>query len=477
MEPRNASLSAAQRNNKLLGLAAFCVVGQLLVAELLDFSFDDYPKLLLLAVNLWMFLAGSLVTSTPSGHFYSTVNVICIASTFVFYVKPMWIIHEGTDSYPALTYPALLFLTAFNALFLGTYVAFKQRLIARRREPSAEEAERSQRTLIAMLWIAWAIGALAFAGNVVAVGGLSNMLLQNTYVERTLANTEASALEQVHDALSAACFLMPVVLYDCYRRLPGRRWMATLLLVVVLASIPGTLLLLASRRYTIALVFAFALILYRDPPRWARASALVAAIASPFLFAYWAALRALPLADIDLEVLLERRDHIVSILFETPELSMFDEYLKVFRDIGDSLPIRWGADYYKMFLVPVPRAVMPDKPLASGTEFLNYYYPNWFDSTGGAVTISTPGELVWNLSYAGIVGAVLYGMLFAYVDERWLRSTDPVRRAIYLLGGFAVAFGFVRGGHHLVLLEFLKLSWPALATAALLAFTARWRLR
>jgi hypothetical protein len=446
--------------NKLVGLFALCIVGQLVAAELMGFEFDEYPKLIILGVNLFLFLVGCLVPPRSDAHFYSAINIISIASIFVFYVKPMYILHQHTDSYPLVTHSALLYLTLFNLLFYTTYYWRSHRILARSPR-STERSEGETQILVVVLWIAWGLGMLALARNVLNQGGLESAFLTSDYRERTLANTEASFGEQVSDALGAAAFLAPVMLFDIYRR-KGRKWLARILLIAVLVSIPATLLLTGSRRISLALMFSLGVILVRNPPRWARASALVLAFIAPFLLAYWTALRALPLADIDVEELVERRAQIVMVLFETPELSMFDEYCKVFNDVGDKLPVRYGVDYYKIFLVPIPRAVMPDKPLASGTKFLDYYYPDWFDSIGGAVTISTPGELLWNLSYFGIIGAILYAFMFAYVDQRWLRSDDPLKRSLYLLGGFSMAFGFVRGGHHLVLLEFLKLAWPAL---------------
>ena len=451
------------RFHRNVALAFVCLAVQMLAGELLGYAIDDYPKLIILGANLALFLIGMLADARREAHFYSSLNVISLASAFVFYIKPMYILHERTDSYRLLTVEALAFLTAFNALFYFAYYRSRSKLEQRAAASNASPEELHAQSLLLrrIMWACWGIGAAFLMVKVIAAGGVGRFALEETYRENTLARTEASFGQQLADALVVPCFVLPVPLLASYRQTGEQRWIQNALLLLCLAAVPGSLLLLRSRRYTIAVVFGLALLLFRNPPRWVKSSALVAAFVSPFLFSYWAAIRALPLTEIDADALQERSGQIVAVLFETTEISMSDEYLKIFNDVGDRLPIRWGADYYKIVLTPIPRAVMPDKPLASGTEFLNHYYPTWFDTTGGAVTISTPGELIWNFGYIGIFGAIFYGWLFAVIDTKWLRGS-ALLRILYVLGGFYLALGFVRGCHHLVLLEFAGVSWPVL---------------
>jgi hypothetical protein len=98
-----------------------------------------------------------------------------------------------------------------------------------------------------------------------------------------------------------------------------------------------------------------------------------------------------------------------------------------------------GQSYYRMFFVPIPRSIWPSKPASTQRIFAAALDPK-HQPKGITIPPGIVGDLYINFGYLGILGMVVFGIVFA--QERYRTLTD----VLYLAGSGFWIFHLVRGG-------------------------------
>lgn len=101
-------------------------------------------------------------------------------------------------------------------------------------------------------------------------------------------------------------------------------------------------------------------------------------------------------------------------------------------------PFLLGQTYYRILLIPIPRFIMPNKPLNEQRVFCSVIDPEMYE-TGGTIPAGILGDLYVNFGHFGIVGMIVYGMLLG--RERYYR----LWHWLMLAGSMTWLFHFVRG--------------------------------
>ena len=97
-----------------------------------------------------------------------------------------------------------------------------------------------------------------------------------------------------------------------------------------------------------------------------------------------------------------------------------------------------GQSYFRVLLIPIPRSIMPNKPLNTSRVFCKAIDPK-MDLTGGTVPPGIVGDLYINFGYFGIFGMLLYGLVFG--RERY----SYLWQWMMLAGSLTWLFHLVRG--------------------------------
>lgn len=103
----------------------------------------------------------------------------------------------------------------------------------------------------------------------------------------------------------------------------------------------------------------------------------------------------------------------------------------------------WFESLLGMLLVPVPRAILPWKPLGASADFTSYTDESYFDLTGSSKTVS--GFVDIYLSSNFFVAPILMGVIGALWGMFWV-STDRSQRTAAFVGPVLVvcAYLFIR---------------------------------
>lgn len=84
----------------------------------------------------------------------------------------------------------------------------------------------------------------------------------------------------------------------------------------------------------------------------------------------------------------------------------------IVREYGSNIDYMYGKTYFDMLLLPVPRIIYTSKPKWYGIDDITRGM-GWPKSTQSAVTMA--GEAYANFSYLGIIVAIFYGFIFAFI--------------------------------------------------------------
>lgn len=125
-------------------------------------------------------------------------------------------------------------------------------------------------------------------------------------------------------------------------------------------------------------------------------------------------------------------------------------------------PFLLGQTYYRILLIPIPRFIMPNKPLNEQRVFCSVIDPVMYE-TGGTIPAGILGDLYVNFGHFGIVGMFLYGMLLG--RERYYR----LWHWLMLAGSMTWLFHFVRGAFTNPLVTFFVYMFIAIIVERILA--------
>jgi oligosaccharide repeat unit polymerase len=97
----------------------------------------------------------------------------------------------------------------------------------------------------------------------------------------------------------------------------------------------------------------------------------------------------------------------------------FDAFMLLIRDVGYTIPLRWGQDFYYGLLGVVPRALWSGKPpgneIFPGAWFRKVYQPEMINGW----PFTTPGEWYVNFGFLGmLLGGFLGGILYRTLQTR-----------------------------------------------------------
>ena len=113
----------------------------------------------------------------------------------------------------------------------------------------------------------------------------------------------------------------------------------------------------------------------------------------------------------------------------------------------DSSLISYGASYFKLLFVPIPRSLFDEKPLNMTSVFTKIEDPGFY-GIGGSLPINVYAESFWNFHFAGIIviGFILLvlNFLFRRMYESIIQNKfSPIMPG--LVFAFTYILGFYRG--------------------------------
>lgn len=128
--------------------------------------------------------------------------------------------------------------------------------------------------------------------------------------------------------------------------------------------------------------------------------------------------------------------------------------------IEDPSLMLWGSTFLKVFTVPVPRSLYPDKPLGILEIYTSYHSPAFRD-IGGSWVSTMYSEFFWNFHFLGLVALLLASYLMAKV---YLHLGASIRRRVsyddlFLLYSYQAMFELIRGSGLAQFTAHLLVAW------------------
>lgn len=122
------------------------------------------------------------------------------------------------------------------------------------------------------------------------------------------------------------------------------------------------------------------------------------------------------------------------------ELSNLSDVISI---APSELPYQFGSTFAPLFLKPIPRAVMPSKPLGASALFTEELEPGSYES-GFVTALGAWGEWYLNFSWVGLVfGMALMGALAA-AAYRGMRASVSFGRVLLFSSVVVVLFTWIR---------------------------------
>lgn len=138
----------------------------------------------------------------------------------------------------------------------------------------------------------------------------------------------------------------------------------------------------------------------------------------------------------------------------------------IIHSVPNPLNLKYGETIYVWLLAPIPRELLPNKPLISPGPIIGMevYGTNFSGVPPGLVA-----EMFWNFHLVGIVlGCSLFGLFLRFIYEcfRAIRTEDAIVTPVYLFAFFPVGFGVLNnclGGG--VMMAFVDMFMSAVVVA------------
>ena len=106
--------------------------------------------------------------------------------------------------------------------------------------------------------------------------------------------------------------------------------------------------------------------------------------------------------------------------------------------VPDELPFQWGSTFLPIFFKPIPRSIMPSKPLGASGLMTSSLYPKDYEA-GLAPAASAWGEWYINFWWIGIVvGMGLMGALASGTYWMLHRTSGPAAVFMYVFSALAI---------------------------------------
>jgi oligosaccharide repeat unit polymerase len=140
------------------------------------------------------------------------------------------------------------------------------------------------------------------------------------------------------------------------------------------------------------------------------------------------------------------------------ELSNLTEVISM---TPSELPYQFGSTFTPIFLKPIPRVLMPAKPLGASALFSQHFIPELYD-TGLVTALGAWGEWYMNFSWLGVIlGMALTGALSSAAYTA-MRATNEFGRVMLYASFVVVLFTWLRSDFNSATTYGLYYSIPAI---------------
>ena len=129
------------------------------------------------------------------------------------------------------------------------------------------------------------------------------------------------------------------------------------------------------------------------------------------------------------------------------DLSYTPTVFRVIEFVPDQYDHLSGQSYYRVLFIPIPRFIWADKPVNTGLIVGRWLFP-------GTIIQSNPpgvmGDLYVNFGYIGILGFMVFGFIFARID-----NSNSLAYYLTVATSFGSIFHFTRGTFTNVVVQLL----------------------
>ena len=136
--------------------------------------------------------------------------------------------------------------------------------------------------------------------------------------------------------------------------------------------------------------------------------------------------------------------------------------------------LKWGATIVSAVAAPVPRRLWPGKPESASAEYTQLIVPRLFAVNRAEYAVTFAGEMMWNLSWPGLLAFALLGGVVAQAHRRALDRRDPLAVLLFA-AALAATLRLLRGDLFNTLIVTTEIFAPALFIAWLAARRGRAR--
>jgi oligosaccharide repeat unit polymerase len=162
----------------------------------------------------------------------------------------------------------------------------------------------------------------------------------------------------------------------------------------------------------------------------------------------------------ELAELAGQQDKLV-IRYVVGNLEQLSNLTEVISMAPSELPYQFGSTFTPIFLKPIPRVLMPAKPLGASALFSRQFIPELYD-TGLVTGLGAWGEWYMNFSWLGLIlGMALIGALSAAAYKA-MRATNEFGRVMLYASFVIVLFTWLRNDFNSATTYGLYYSIPAI---------------
>jgi oligosaccharide repeat unit polymerase len=106
----------------------------------------------------------------------------------------------------------------------------------------------------------------------------------------------------------------------------------------------------------------------------------------------------------------------------------------------------YGSSFFMIFLIALPRAIFPWKPLTAAGDFTIALWPEKFDYNGTTLPPGLIGELYMNFSWAGIIiGIFIIGIIYGLLWKKFKTDQNDVTYSILFSIALSLLLHIFRG--------------------------------
>ena len=144
---------------------------------------------------------------------------------------------------------------------------------------------------------------------------------------------------------------------------------------------------------------------------------------------------------------------------------------------NNKVNLLYGSTFYKLFFLPIPRSVYPEKPESMVAIYTSKFAPS-FRAIGGSFPILIYSEVFWNFHIFGLIflGVIFYliNRMYTYILDGILNDKINTTMLLYLFL-YSTLIQFVRGAGIEMWLVYALISFPLMIIYVSIFFKRRLR--